>query len=414
MAAWKGGMTSWQKTLYIMFSAQFLSAVGFSMIFPFLPGFVASLGSVLGLGVVFLAGAVFSAQAVTMAIASPIWGALADRFGKKLMVQRAMFGGAFIILLMGFSSSAEMLVVLRAIQGLITGTVAAANALVAATAPRERTGYAMGVLQVGLWSGVALGPLLGGVMADTLGYRMAFFVTAALLFAGGLLVQFGVDEGDARPLNTRKPRGILSEWRHVLTSPGVPLIFLFRFLAWLGRNVIVPYLPLFVATLLVTQTSVNTLTGLTIALSSGAGTISALLLGRLGDRIGHRQILLTCAVVAGLVYLLQAWAATLWQLLILQVLIGAAAGGVMPVLSALLNHYTEPGEEGAAYGFDNSVVSLSRALAPMLGAALIFLGDFRALFIAAGLLFLLSALLAYWFLPNPKLARPMPSPVLGD
>ena len=108
------------------------------MIFPFLPSYVNSLGSSLGINLVFLAGAVFSSQAITMTIASPFWGTLADRFGKKSMVERAMFGGSLILLAMAFSTSAEMLVVLRAIQGFISGTVAAANALVAATAPRER------------------------------------------------------------------------------------------------------------------------------------------------------------------------------------------------------------------------------------------------------------------------------------
>lgn len=406
-------MESWKRTLYIMFSAQLLSSVGFSMIFPFLPSYVTSLGSSLGLSLVFLAGAVFSAQAVTMAVASPIWGALADRFGKKMMVQRAMFGGALIILLMGFSTSAEMLVALRAIQGLITGTVAAANALVAATAPRSRMGYAMGVLQVGIWSGVALGPLLGGVMADALGYRMAFFVTAALLFAGGLLVQFGVREAGSAGA-ARKGPGMLAVWRHVLSAPGVALIFFFRFLAWLGRNVLVPYLPLFVATLLANQGSVNTLTGLTIGAASGAGTVSAIILGRLGDRVGHRGILLVCALTAGLFYIAQAWTTSFWQLLLLQTLTGAAAGGVMPVLSALLNHFTAPGEEGAAFGFDNSVASLSRAVAPMLGAVLVVWGGFAALFVAAGLLFVLTALCAYWLLPKAQPAEAPARPALGD
>lgn len=407
-------MANWQRTLYIMFAAQLLSAVGFSMIFPFLPSFVESLGSSLGLSTVLLAGAVFSAQAVTMAIASPIWGALADRFGKKMMVQRAMFGGAAIILLMGFSTSAEMLVVLRAIQGLITGTVAAANALVASSAPRERAGYAMGTLQVGLWSGVALGPLLGGIMADTLGYRMAFFVTAVLLFAGGVLVQLGVREaqGTSRPGGVRG--SMLADWRHVLSSPGVKLVFLFRFVAWLGRNVLVPYLPLFIATLLVDQSSINTLTGLTIALASGAGTLSAVLLGRVGDRVGHKKVLLSCALAAGIFYLPQTWVTDVWQLLLLQALTGAAAGGVMPVLSALLNQYTPRGEEGAAYGFDNSVVSLSRAVAPMVGAALVFWGGYRSLFFASGLLFVLVALLAYWLLPASKRPQAAQRPVLGD
>lgn len=178
----------WQRTLLIVFFAQLMTAVGFSSIFPFLPLYVESLGSTTNLSIEFLAGMVFSAQAITMMIASPFWGALADRYGRKLMVERSMFGGAVLLLLMAFVTSAEQLVVLRAIQGLITGTLAAANALIAAEVPRENTGYAMGLLQVGLGSGVALGPIIGGSIADAYGYSAAFFVTAALLLIAGITV----------------------------------------------------------------------------------------------------------------------------------------------------------------------------------------------------------------------------------
>jgi MFS transporter, DHA1 family, multidrug resistance protein len=160
----------WQTTLWIMFVAQLLSAVGFSVIFPFLGLYVADLGTRTSLGIPFWVGMVFSSQALTMAIASPIWGSLSDRLGHKLMVERAMYGGAVVLLLMGFARSAEELVLLRTIQGALTGTISAANALVAAAAPRERMGYAMGTLQMGLWSGTAAGPLLGGVLADSFGY----------------------------------------------------------------------------------------------------------------------------------------------------------------------------------------------------------------------------------------------------
>ncbi len=184
----------WQRTLYIMFVAQLLTAVGFSVIFPFLSLYVTELGSSSSLSVEFLAGAVFSAQALTMMIASPIWGAVADRYGRKLMVQRAMFGGAVIMLLMGFARTGEELVLLRALQGLITGTVAASNALVASVAPRRRSGYAMGLLLMGQTTGIAIGPLIGGVLADAFGYQLTFVVTSVLLLVGGILVFFGVEE----------------------------------------------------------------------------------------------------------------------------------------------------------------------------------------------------------------------------
>jgi DHA1 family multidrug resistance protein-like MFS transporter len=376
-----------------MFTAQLLSSVGFSMIFPFLPNYVHFLGSSLNLSLVFLSGAVYSGQALSMAIASPMWGTLADRFGKKRMVERAMFGGSLILLAMAFSVNSEMLVVLRFIQGFISGTVAATNALVAATAPKERAGYAMGVLQTGLWTGVALGPLLGGVLADAYGYRVAFYFTAALLFLGGVLVHVGIEDVTTP---SKKKQSFLGNWAHVMRSPGVTLVFIFRFTGWLGRNVLIPYLPLFMATLMTNHTKLNTLTGIAIGFSSAAGTLTSVYFGALGDTYGHRMILILCSLATALFYVLQIWTHDVWSLILLQTLTGAAAGGIMPILSALLNHCVEEGDEGAAYGLDNSVVSLSRAIAPMFGAAIFPFAGYRGIFASAAALFLLTGLLAIW------------------
>lgn len=392
----------WQRTLYILFVAQFVTAIGFSTIFPFLPLYVQELGTRTSLSIEFLAGMVFSAQAITMMIASPVWGALADRFGRKLMVQRAMFGGSIIILLMAFVRSAEELVLLRAIQGLITGTVSAANALAAASAPRGRSGYAMGLLQVGLWGGVALGPLIGGTIADLVGYSEAFVVTAVLLAAAGSLVLWGVEEvaapsgdkGSAHPLAN------LTEWRNIVGASGVLPAYLLRFLGNLGRSLIIPFAPLFMGVLVPNSERVNTLTGLMIGAAAASSTATAVYLGRLGDRIGHRRVLKASALATGLFYLPQGLVDHAWQLILLQILTGFAFGGILPSISALLARYTVPGEEGRVYGLENSVRSASRALAPLAGAGIAAWFGLRTTFAATGLIFILVALLSVWKLPE--------------
>ncbi len=365
----------WQRTLYIMFLAQLVSAIGFSNIFPFLPLYVQQLGSSSSLSVEFLAGAVFSAQAITMAIASPIWGTLADRYGRKLMVQRAMFGGAIILLGMAFVQSAEQLVLLRGIQGLITGTVSAANALVASVAPRERSGYAMGMIQVGLWAGVAIGPLVGGFTADAFGYEETFVITAVLLALAGIMVHFGVKE-QFIPFQVvpNQKLSLLADWKHVLGSEGVPLTFTLRLLSNLGRTVLVPIAPLFIQTLMIDSSRLNTVTGLVVGVSSATATATAVYLGNLGDKLGHRRILTYSALAAGLLYMPQSFVNAAWQILILQALTGAATGGIIPTLSALLARYTEQGEKGSVYGLDNSIVAAGRAIATLVGSRSLLVG----------------------------------------
>jgi DHA1 family multidrug resistance protein-like MFS transporter len=392
----------WKRTLYILFIGQLFTAVGFASIFPFLPLYVEDLGTTSGLSIEFLAGMVYSAQALTMMIASPIWGALADRYGRKLMVERAMFGGAAILLLMAFAQSAEQLVLLRAIQGLITGTIAAANAMAASIAPRHRVGYAMGLLQVGLGAGVALGPLIGGALADAYGYSAAFYVTAALLFLSGVLVWWGAEEYFEPPVLENPGRaGFAARYRGVLSASGVPLTYSLRFLSQLGRSTILPIAPLFIAVLLVDQRWLNTFTGLVVGIASITTTFSAGYLGRLGDRIGHQRIIVLSALAGSLFYLLQSQVSAAWQLLALQALVGVAMGGIIPSISALLARFTSPDKAGAVYGLDNSIDAAGRALAPMLGSAVAVWFDLRAAFIATALLFLLLGLLAALRLPAP-------------
>jgi MFS family permease len=236
---------------------------------------------------------------------------------------------------MGFVGSAEELVLLRAIQGLVTGTLSAANALVAALAPRERMGYAMGLLQVGVWSGVAIGPLIGGAIADAVGFRATFVLTSILLAVAGVVVWLGVEEKFASSQPGGTP-GFMSAWRGILASPGVTLTYTIRFLSQTGRMMIIPIAPLFIQSLLPNSAQVSTLTGLVVGLSAAAGPASAIYLGRLGDRAGHRRVLTISALAAVLFYLPQTFVTDVWQLLILQALSGAAAGGIIPSVSALL------------------------------------------------------------------------------
>lgn len=393
-------MNDWKRTLIILSVSQLLSAIGFSMIFPFLPNYVEALGSSTGTSLVFWAGAVFSAQALTMMVASPLWGAVADRWGRKPMVARAMFGGAVIILLMGFAQSAEQLTLLRAIQGLITGIGSAANALIASITPRERSGYAMGVLQTALWSGVAVGPVLGGVLADLYGFRVAFVVTAVLLVIGGLMVTLGVRE-EFEP-GERSGKGVLGDWQAILRTPGVAVAYGARFTATLGRGLLVPVLPLFIPLIMFSTEGVSTMIGLVIGVSSATGTLSAIYLGNLGDRVGHKRVLVWSALIAALAYIPMAFVTHPWQLLVLNAISGAAIGGVMPSISALLTGYSTQGSVGSAFGLDNSVMSASRAVAPLVGVGVASLFGYRSAFIAGSVIYLLTLVVGATWLPRTR------------
>ncbi len=400
---------SWKLTLGIVFMSQIFCAVGFSMIFPFLPLYIEDLGSTMGLSIEFLAGMVIAVQGFTMMIAAPIWGIVADRFGRKRMVLRAMLGGAVILAMMGLVQSAEQLILLRAVQGLITGTVSANNALVAAATPRKRVGFAMGMLQVGLWTGVAIGPLIGGVLADMFGYNVPFFITATLLFVAGLTISFGINEDFKPPKNPVKinPSAILGEWKHILSTSGVGMVYFMRFLTGLARTIIIPIAPLFVVSLIAEDVgSMNTYAGLVLAVSSATSTIGAVYLGNLGDKISHKTVLFWSSVAAAILYVPQVFVGDVWQLLILQGLAGIAAGGLVAAPSALLARFTDKGEAGAVYGLDNSVIAGARAVAPLFGATVAILFGMRGTFAASALVFAIIAYITWFYLPKDTLEKP--------
>jgi DHA1 family multidrug resistance protein-like MFS transporter len=163
---------------------------------------------------------------------------------------------------------------------------------------------------------------------------------------------------------------------------------------------ILPVAPLFILILLTDEAGVNSFTGLVMATTWLTTSLSAIYLGRLGDQIGHRRIIIFCCLTTALFYLPQAMVFEGWQLLLFQALSGLAAGGILPSISALLADYTPRGHEGAVYGLDNSISAAARALAPLVGVSVAIWINLRASFIATALVFFSAGILAILRLPK--------------
>lgn len=391
----------WRHTLWLVWFAELTSITGFSVVLPILPFYVQALGITNPRQVEFWSGLIFSSQAITMALMGPVWGALSDRHGRKLMVERAMFGGAVIIGLMGLARNVQTLVVLRALQGMLTGTVTAATTLVASTTPREHTGYALGILQMGVYGGASVGPLLGGLIADTLGFRATFWTTGVLLLISGLLVAFLVHE-DFSPPACSEDRGWQAMARSLATTLSSRTLLSalgVRLILRTANRLLGPILPLFVQALAASGRA-PTLSGLVQTVSAATGAVGAVLLGRFGDRIGHRRILVTCSLASAVLFVPQFLASSVGQLAFLQALSGLAMGGILASLSATLASLAPDGRQGTVYGLDAAVVSLANAVGPMLGTSLAMAASLRLPFLGTAGLFALSALVAARVLPH--------------
>jgi MFS transporter, DHA1 family, multidrug resistance protein len=386
-------MPAWRRNLYILVVVQLISTAGFSLVFPFVPLYVREIGIATRGSVAFWSGLAFSSQAFTMMLAAPIWGAVADRYGRKVMLVRATFGGAILLILMGMVQNAEQLVVLRTIQGFVTGVVPAVSALVAASAPRERLGESLGLLNTSRAVGVAIGPVIGGIIGDAFGFRESFWITGALLAISGVCALLWVREEFVPPKASKQRVGFFEAYRLLLQMPGMSGLYGLQFLRSLGQTMILPMAALFVVELMGETTGAASITGLIIGLASFTAATSGVWLGRMGDRIGHTKVLIGSALVAALLYAPQPFVTHVWQLVALQALQGFAAGGLIPSISALMNLWSPVGKQGAVYGLDTSVNAGARSIAPMLGAAIAVWFGLRGVFGATAIVYFAICLL---------------------
>jgi len=337
------------------------------------------------------------AAGLMLAIFAPVWGSLADRYGRKIMVQRAMFGGACVLTLMGMVRNVYELVALRLLQGMLTGTLVASTTLVSSITPRERLGSSLGLLQVAVLSGLSLGPWLGGMMADQWGYRVPFYVAGMLLLAGGLIVRIGayenlssMDTGEASNHGLRQAfggRGLLA----VLC-----VLFFVRFSA----NFVSPIFPLFVEKISAGLKPAGT-TGLLMFVTGIGAALSAWAVARLGDRVGHKRILVGSTLVSGLLSAPQALTRTVGQLLYLRMGYGLAVGGTGPSMSAMIGTSVSSDTYGRSYGVTQAAAALGMALGPLAGGMTASVVGLRWPFVIMGaLLVASSAVVALFIRPS--------------
>jgi DHA1 family multidrug resistance protein-like MFS transporter len=366
-------MPQWRRTLYTIWFTEFIALVGFNFVAPFIPYYIQELGVTDSKQVALWSGLSISGQSLCLAIMAPVWGMLADRHGRKLMVIRATFAGAVLLGLMGFVTNVQQLILLRCLQGVFTGTIAAATTLVASVTPKEETGAALGSLQAAAFLGTSLGPLLGGITGDSLGYRPSFFVTGVLLFLSGVLVALFVRE-DFRPPEkvAHSKRPSYGQVIRFLFASGSALVAVFaaRIVLRAGTQIINPVLSLFVQSLLPLEARVATIAGIVSGASAVGSAIGSPLIGRWGDKAGHRRLLIASGLMAALCYLPQAFAPNPIWLVFWQLLTGFAVGGTLSTLTALLVQFSPKGREGMIFGLDSSVAGLANAIGPMAGASI--------------------------------------------
>src|SRR6266581_142891 len=351
----------WRTSLYVTCVAQATAMLAFGFVLPFLPLYLKEIGVSPESAVVFWSGALVTSTGVSLAIFSPIWGALADRHGRKLMVLRAMLIGGLIIALMGLVQNVGEFLVLRILQGMFTGTISAA-------------------------------PVLGGLVAQAVGIRGTFFVAGAMLGIAGVFVWQFVHEHFSPPSIVKRP-GFIETVGIGLRSPILMPLMVTLLLVQLSSAIVFPILPLFVERLSSASDPVKLYAGLAFGATAVFSALAALFYSRLVDRSGYRRILILACFGAALFFLPQAFVRNIGQFLLLRAGLGIFFGVLIPATNAIVGLSTPPELRGSAYGLTSSATAVGNAVGPLLGSTLAASLGFPAVFIAtAGVL----TLLGFW------------------
>ncbi|MEZ4572847.1 MAG: MFS transporter [Thermomicrobiales bacterium] len=285
--------------------AQLMTIMGFSMRTPFLPFFLEDIGASSFSSQALWAGAINAGGALIMAISAPVW-ASSPTGAAELMVLRAMFMASFTVNLMSLAQSPWHLLGLRFLEGAFTGTVAASTTLVASTTPRHHRGFALGMMQTAVFSGASAGPLIGGILADQLGYRPTFVIAGMLIFASAIVVVTQVQEHFVRPDPDAEGDATGPSTRMLLFGAAMLAMIGVMFALRAGNSAIQPIMPLYVKDL-ASSGSVATLAGLTLGIAGLTSALSAITLGRMADKIEHRRILVPAAFATAILICRWRW-----------------------------------------------------------------------------------------------------------
>lgn len=375
-------MESWKVNLISVWFGCFFTGLAISQILPFLPLYIADLGVTSHEALSMWSGLTFSVTFLISAIVSPMWGSLADRKGRKLMLLRASLGMAVAILLQAFATNVWQLFFLRALMGLTSGYIPNAMALVASQVPRERSGWALSTLATAQISGVIGGPLLGGFLADHVGLRPVFFITATLLMVSFLVTLFLIKEG-ARPQISRAEQPGLKAVFSSLPYPGLVICLFFTSLVvQLCNGSVGPILALFIQSMSPDSQNIAFLSGMIAAIPGVSALISAPRLGKLGDRIGTGRILLATLLFSVILFFAMSFVTSPLQLGILRFLLGFADGAMLPAVQTLLLKYSSDRVTGRIFGYNQSFMYLGNVVGPLMGAGISAVAGFRWVFIA--------------------------------
>lgn len=380
---------SWKDNLRIAWLGSFLTGACISLVVPFMPIFVEQLG-VESSQVTFYSGLAISVSAISAACVSPLWGILADRYGRKPMMIRAGLAMTITMGGLAFVPNVYWLLALRLLNGVFTGFVPNATALIASQVPKDKSGYALGTLSSGVVAGTLTGPFVGGMIAEVFGIRNVFLMVGGFLFLAAILTIFFIKE-DFHPAS----KGKAIQTKDLFTSVKYPYLlfnlFATSFVIQVAAQSIGPILALYVRDL-GQKENLLFVSGLIVSSMGFSSMMSAGIMGKLGDKVGNHRLLVVAQGYSVFIYLLCANATSPFQLGFYRFLFGLGTGALIPGVNALLSKMTPKVGISRVFAFNQVFFYLGGVIGPLAGSAVAGQFGYHSVFYATALCVALSCL----------------------
>jgi len=404
----------WTRTVNAVAATQVAILVGFSFSFPFIPLLIQQLGVTDRAELSLWTGAMVGASGLAMGLASPIWGVLADRFGRKPMLVRSIAAGSMVTAIQAAVGSVWQLATLRVLNGAFTGTQTAASMLIAGIVPRERTGYALGLLNTAVQIGNLAGPLLGGIAVATLGLRESFLVGAVILAICTIVTVFMVEDLPVAPRERgRGVRGVVNDIVTPFGWTGLRAVILIAMSVQILSSGTIALVAIYLQDLArPAWLSLELTIGLSLAVSALAAAIAMPFLGSYADRHDPRGLFALSLGLIGIALIPQALVSSAVVFIVMRALIGLGLAGTTSSIAVLTRSAAPAGGEGRAFGALAAAQNLGWGIGPVLGASLAAVAGIPALYLASALLLVALvpvALTRSWLATPIEPLDPIPS-----
>jgi DHA1 family multidrug resistance protein-like MFS transporter len=364
---------------------------GFTLVMPFLPLYIAELGTTDVGEIAMWTGLTLGATPTVTAISAPLWGRVGDKYGSKVLVIRSLTAFVLTKVGMAFVTAPWQLFALRALLGVFAGYGALTMSMAAQSVPRDRMAHAIGMVQTGHRLGPAMGPVIGGVMASLVGLRNSFLV-AALFYAAAMILILVFYEEPVKADRAARTRGGWDVFGQLMRRPGFMLaLFVIFGLQTVDRS-FGPVLPLFVQQVGIDSSRVAFVAGVLFSLGAISAAAGSQLGPRLLKRYSAKVVLVSGTLTAAVALAAIVAAPSVWILGIAIVVAGTAMGAGTTTIYSVAGGLLPADAHATGFGIMTTASLMGLAVSPVV-AGFIGAAGLRIVFIAdVGLLLLLGAL----------------------